>query len=73
MDTKIEVLADVILEYAKNKADLFDQGRNYADKYRAYRRIEWLSVEMLDVLEQYRQAHLEEYEPVKRTSRSEKP
>jgi hypothetical protein len=75
MDTRIEVLAEVICDHAKHHADLLHEGGNPRDKdkYRAYRRIEWLCVEVFEALEQYRQAHPEEYEPVKRTSRSEKP
>lgn len=72
MDTRIEVLAEVICDHAKHHADLLyeAQGRDRGYKYHAYRRIENLCVEIFDVLEQYRQSHPEEYEPIKRVSRS---
>ena len=61
MDTRIEVLAEVILDRAKLNADLFAEGRNRGDKYHAYRRIENLCRDMLGVLEEYRRDHPEEY------------
>lgn len=72
MDTRIEVLTEVVCDYAKGKADLLyeAQGRDRGYKYHAYRRIENLCIEIFDVLEQYRQNHPEEYDPVKRTNKA---
>lgn len=64
MDTRIEVLAEVIRDHAKHHADLLCGG----DKYHAYRRIENLCAEISEVIEQYRQDHTQEYEPVRRVS-----
>lgn len=60
MDSRIEELAEIILERAKGTADLIKTPSD-ADRYKAYRRCEWLAVEILSVIHDYRCDHQEEY------------
>lgn len=60
MDSRIEELAEIILERAKGAADPITE-RNHDDRYRTYRRIEWLATDILAALRQYRAEHPQEY------------
>jgi hypothetical protein len=60
MDSRIEELAEIILERAKGVADQITE-RNHSDTYRTYRRIERQAVDILAALREYRADHPEEY------------
>lgn len=70
MDSRIEELAEVILERAKSTADALNESAKSTsaqvspqtvDRYKAYRRCEWLAVEVLTVIHDYRCDHREEH------------
>jgi hypothetical protein len=67
MDTRVEELACIIHERAKESADNIRSaaGCERGDLYPCYRRLQSLAYEMLNVISEYRRDHPEEYVDIK--------
>ena len=51
MDSRIETLAEIILDRAKSSADTIGiNNARESDEYQTFRRLEWLAVDMLTAL-----------------------
>ena len=62
MDSRIETLAEIILDRAKSSADTIGiNNARESDEYQTFRRLEWLAVDMLTALHEYRVAYPEKY------------
>ena len=63
MDSRIEELAAVIQDHAKAQADMLQAGGwRDKDRYQVYRKCEWLALDILTAIHQYRIDHRDEYQ-----------
>ena len=66
MDTRIEELAEIIIErceaFIKPSLEAREyKGEDCAAKFRTYKRIQWLAIEMLESIHAYRIGNPDEY------------
>jgi hypothetical protein len=61
MDSRIEELAQIILERSEDSADAIREGGVRDDRYHGYRRLQSLAADMLAVVKDYRRDHPEKY------------
>lgn len=62
MDTRIEELAQIILERAHTTAEQLMDNSERNEKYHSYRTVEQLATRILRVVADYRKEHPKEYE-----------